>query len=275
MARSFAKILTSIWDDEDFVHLSSDAKLLYFHLVSRRDVSMAGHVVMREQQWAMKVFDGDTARLELAMAELTDKHFVIVDRAQLELLIRTFIRHDGGFKNSKMAAAIRSAIHRMESPSLRRLAEHQLDACLGGTDPEPPGNRRSDERSDPRSEGRSDDASDRVSDPTYSLKPADCSLHPSSVSDPFGVATTLTLVPPAADDGQDFASRILDAMAKQRAAEQGKGGHRGYIRTVRADIETLRPGIQAMLHDNPHLTDMDPATGATYFQNSPWERKHA
>ena len=174
MARSYARILTNVWDNADFVATTPGAKLLFFHLCSRRDLSSAGHLVMRDRLWAQQVFNSDMEMFWDAMSELSDLRYVVIDDTTGELLIRTFIRHDGGFRNSKMRSAMRSAMGEMESTMLRDIAHASLIECTTEPPSDPPQDEPSDALSDHPSDALSQEASDGVPDPTCILITASC-----------------------------------------------------------------------------------------------------
>ena len=54
MARSEARIFTSIWKDEDFLALPPSAQRLYMFLLSQDDLTYCGVMPLRERRWASK-----------------------------------------------------------------------------------------------------------------------------------------------------------------------------------------------------------------------------
>jgi hypothetical protein len=128
MAREYARIKVSVWDDSSgFVQsLDVNAKLLYIHLISRRDLSYAGHLFVRAHRWAAACFAGDLTVCEEALAALVAERYVMIDDLTGELLIRTYIKHDGGWRNPKVRKAIESAISKIESPELSTAAANFL-----------------------------------------------------------------------------------------------------------------------------------------------------
>lgn len=180
MARAYAQVKVSIWDDDsDFGRLTPNAKLLYLHLISRRDLSLAGHLFIREQRWADACFAGDIVAINDAMTDLITNRYVLVDTKTGELMVRTFIRHDGGYRNSKMRKAIEGAIGRIESVELSTAAGLALARCVNG-DPEPP-SPQVEGQHDHQSDDQSEETSDQTTDPTCSPRPAACNLQPAAV----------------------------------------------------------------------------------------------
>lgn len=260
MARHYARILTNIWDNEEFVDLDPDAKLLYFHVCSRRDLSFSGHLVMRERLWAQQVFKGDLERSTAALQALAAGDYVIIDETTNELFVRTFIRHDGAYRNPKMRPAIRSCITRVESERLRTLAATEFDACLGSIDGSPPpdpdedlvdhqSDHQSDHRSDHRYDREPDRPPDHASDHTYSL-------HPSTHTDQSSVVTAsrgaLTLVHSRPDDDD----RIQQAIELHALHEStGKKKPDRYATTIRTNDPIERgDDLRAYLERHPDAT---------------------
>lgn len=162
MARSYAQVKVSLWDDDsDFLALSPGGKLLYLHLISRRDLSPAGHLYVREARWAAACSNGDTDAITDAITDLLTGRYVLIDSITGELLIRTFIFHDDGWRNPKMVKAIESAIERIESPKLSTYASECLSYCVA--------NREA--LKNHLSDYQPDQLSEQVSDPSLYLKP--------------------------------------------------------------------------------------------------------
>ena len=126
MARDHARLLASIWDDDDFLALSDQAQRLYFLLLSQRELSYAGLLPMRLKRWASRskttTVDGITA----ALAELDASRFVVCDHDAEEVLIRSLIRRDGIYKQPNvLAGALREAFL-ITSPVLRSALAGEL-----------------------------------------------------------------------------------------------------------------------------------------------------
>lgn len=141
MARTFGKLLCEVWDDpkhEDFLTLSSDAKVLYWAFCSQRDITAAGVVPLTPRRWR-KWFGGDTAAPERALDELVDRGFVMVDDDTAEVWVRSFIKYDGRLENSKLSKSVDSAVEVIRSKGLRRACERRLNVLRGGSDDGPDG----------------------------------------------------------------------------------------------------------------------------------------
>lgn len=137
MARSYAKLLTSIWRDGDFRALDQAAQWLYLLLISQPDVSAAGVLPIRFSKWARMASDTDVDGIEAAFERLIAGRFVIIDETTEEALIRSFIRHDGGANHPNFHKAIVTAIANIESGALQTVAGAELDNAAGNKPSEP------------------------------------------------------------------------------------------------------------------------------------------
>jgi hypothetical protein len=130
MARSYAKLMVGIAADPDFAELTAGAQRLYMLLLANPKLSSAGCIPYQPTKWVKWSSDGTLEAIARACGELAAAGFVLLDDDTEEMLIRSFIRHDGGYKNPKMLKGVRSTIDGIESPSLRAFATAQLESCL-------------------------------------------------------------------------------------------------------------------------------------------------
>ncbi len=150
MARTHARILTTIWTDLDFIALSADAQRMYLLLLSQDSLDNAGRLPLTLKRWATGCRATSSADVEKALAGLEAARFVTVDYETEEVLIRSFIRNDGIVKQPQMMkSALREALL-VRSPLLRLVLARELrrlrreDASLtadqidpGSPDPDP------------------------------------------------------------------------------------------------------------------------------------------
>lgn len=94
MARSFAQVKVTIWDDPDFVNLDADAQRLYFVLMTRVDLSLAGVIEWHPGRLAQLAGDTSAECVVVAARKLELSRFVIIDHETDECLLRTQVRHD-------------------------------------------------------------------------------------------------------------------------------------------------------------------------------------
>lgn len=126
MARSYGQIMCSIWDDPDFCQLSAVAQRTYFMLVTQPDITACGSLSLTVRRWARTLPESDRGSLEPALRELEAERFVLVDYDTEELLVRTFAKHDGGYKHAKRVLAVIAYAKAVRSPRLRQVVASEL-----------------------------------------------------------------------------------------------------------------------------------------------------
>lgn len=171
MARKYAKMYLSMWEaDSDFRNLSESAQRLYWVLMSSKKLSPAGCAISQPRKWAQMASDSTVGRIESALDELEARRYVLIDEATEEVLIRSFIRHDRGFRNQFLRKSVENAIAMIESPILRHHAALELAACIesGANDQL----EDSDEDSSQESyDDPDEDATEEASEANYTLQP--------------------------------------------------------------------------------------------------------
>lgn len=119
MAREFAKVYTSLWADRDFISLSADAQRIYLMLISQDSLSRCGVTTIAMNRWVGMAADSTCERVQAGLRELVEAKFVLADHSTDELLVRSFVKNDGGWKSPNIALAIASAARAIVSPRLR------------------------------------------------------------------------------------------------------------------------------------------------------------
>lgn len=120
MARSYANIITAIWNDPDFRALPSGAQRDYLMLVTQPNISAAGTLPLTIRRWAALASDTTAEILLHNFKVLGTANFIVVDDEAEELLVRSFVRHDNGYGNRKRRPVIYRAALETQSPMLRR-----------------------------------------------------------------------------------------------------------------------------------------------------------
>lgn len=126
MARSYATVQCSIWDDEDFTALPAEAQAAYFMLVTQPDIEACGSLALTLRRWSKFVAQGDPARLVGWLNVLADARFVVIDKDTEELLVRTFAKYDGGYRHAVRVKAVVSSAEAIRSPRLRQIIAAEL-----------------------------------------------------------------------------------------------------------------------------------------------------
>lgn len=120
-------ILCAIWDDPAFCALSSIAQRTYLMLVTQSDISACGSLPLTLRRWANTLPAADRGQLEPSLAELVEHRFVLIDTETEELFVRTFAKHDGGYKHAKRVLAVIAFAEAIRSLSIRSAVAIELD----------------------------------------------------------------------------------------------------------------------------------------------------
>lgn len=127
MARLFGRILSSIWDDEDFIALAPLQQRLYMFLLSQPDLSHAGLLPLTFKRWADSAKDLGAAQIEADLIGLDQARFVVLDFDKEELLVRSLVRNDGVWKQPRVMGAMVSNAQAIRSRKLRTALLDEID----------------------------------------------------------------------------------------------------------------------------------------------------
>ncbi|QWY81946.1 helix-turn-helix DNA binding domain protein [Arthrobacter phage Sicarius2] len=111
--------------DPEFCALTRDAQWLYETLLL--DVDFVGIADWRPKKLAKRAADTTADVIDRAAAELTSRLFIIVDEDTDEVFVRTFMKHDGLYKQPNMCKAMVKAFMSVGSPTLRSMISHELN----------------------------------------------------------------------------------------------------------------------------------------------------
>lgn len=131
MARDHARLDVHIWTDDDYRDLSVAAKMVYLQLLSQPKLSYAGVLDLAVKRWARAHPDLGTAGVRAALSELDAARFVVVDQDTEEVLVRSFIRNDGLYKQPNVLRAALRVAFEIESPILRGALAAELRRLPG------------------------------------------------------------------------------------------------------------------------------------------------
>lgn len=134
MARSEARISVDIWTDPDFLELSPGAQRLYLFLVSQPDVTHVGMLALRERRWARMARGGTVEQVRVDLLELAAERFIVLDEDTEEVLIRSFIRRDGVYRQPNLLRAAEKALALVTSPLLRASIAAELRRVVAAQD---------------------------------------------------------------------------------------------------------------------------------------------
>jgi len=115
----YARVQRAIWRDPTFTALTMQAQWLYLRLLSDPRIEVTGLTDWRPDKIARSSYEWDIQTVLTAAKELTDAHFVVVDDELEEVLIRTFVRHDGLMSQPNMVRRLAKMVDLIESQTLR------------------------------------------------------------------------------------------------------------------------------------------------------------
>lgn len=126
MARDRANINTGIWTDDDWRALTRDQQWLYELLLTHPELSYAGVCDWRPGRLAQFAAGTTKGEVESIGAQLQSRRFILIDEDTEEVLIRSFLRHDGLLKQPKLTVSMVNAYGAVASKSLREVVIHEL-----------------------------------------------------------------------------------------------------------------------------------------------------
>jgi hypothetical protein len=126
MAREHARIYLTIWDDPSWTALTSVQQLVYVALASGADLSYCGVAPLVPARYQGISSDMSARKFLAAVDALEVTGFVVTDRDTLEVLVRSYVRHDGLLKMPNVTKAMVRALHKVHSPRLRDVVVNEL-----------------------------------------------------------------------------------------------------------------------------------------------------
>ncbi|WP_280439002.1 hypothetical protein [Nocardia cyriacigeorgica] len=126
MARDHGRILCKIWQDKDFRALPRTAQTLYMQLLSQASVNNAGVLPLQVSKWAKGCDELTEEDIWRDLALLSERGFIVVDTDTEEVLIRSFIRNDGGMAHKYIFKNALTCAEAVESPLLRKALAIEL-----------------------------------------------------------------------------------------------------------------------------------------------------
>lgn len=119
MARDHGRIRHRMWGDPDFLALREAEQRLFMMALSQAGLSYAGVVPFTLRRWQGLAADSTLPKLRKAVSALQDARYVVVDQDSEELLIRSFVRHDGILDSPNICRAMVRDADTVCSPLLR------------------------------------------------------------------------------------------------------------------------------------------------------------
>lgn len=126
MARERATINVDIWSDDDFRNLTAPAQSLYFKLTSHPKLDYCGCVEFHPGRLAAMSKEQTASDVIIAAQELSDTYFCVFDQSTDEVLVRSFLRHDGLLKQPRLAVSAAKAYGAIASNKIRAVVVNEL-----------------------------------------------------------------------------------------------------------------------------------------------------
>ena len=125
MAREYGKLYIRAWSN-GFTKLPARAQRMYMFLLSQPDISNAGTLTLALRRWANCVGDESAADIEDDLRLLSARGYVVVDEGCEELLVRTYIKWDGGWRSPNMMVSIKAAASQALSETIRATLREEV-----------------------------------------------------------------------------------------------------------------------------------------------------
>lgn len=119
MPRDHSRFKTAAWRDTDWRDLTFEAQWVYKAVLSQEALSYAGIIDFRPGRIAALASNMTAKKVETAVNRLEADKFVVVDRLTEELLVRSYVRHDGVMDRANMGKAVARALAKVVSLDLR------------------------------------------------------------------------------------------------------------------------------------------------------------
>ena len=104
MAREYARVKLTIWADQDHRALPKGPQHLYYKLLTG-EINAAGIADWRPARIAALTAGEAVESVRQDGRALEEARFIVIDEATEEVLVRSFVRHDGVLKSPNMARA--------------------------------------------------------------------------------------------------------------------------------------------------------------------------
>jgi hypothetical protein len=119
MPRDRANLRTDIWGDGDWRALSYGAQWLYEYILTAPSLTYVGVADWRPTRVAKLARDLTVPNVDAFGVELQAARFVLIDVETEEVLVRSFLRHDGVLVNPNLWKSVGLSFTAVSSPMLR------------------------------------------------------------------------------------------------------------------------------------------------------------
>jgi hypothetical protein len=126
MARSYGHIMSAIWNDPEFRALDGASQRAYLMLVTQSEITSAGTLALTIKRWSQYASNTPPDAISDSLFRLESKRFIALDEDTEELVVRSFVKWDGGANNPKRIPAISAAANAVVSPKVRAVLAAEL-----------------------------------------------------------------------------------------------------------------------------------------------------
>lgn len=126
MAREYARIKTSIWNDPHFLSLTKGCQWLYHLILEQAELNLCGVIRPAWSRWAEFASDASVRSVQRDAATLVTEKYLLLDDRWDELLARTFVRHDVNLKSPNVVVGLSQAFEATHSETLRATVIQEL-----------------------------------------------------------------------------------------------------------------------------------------------------
>jgi hypothetical protein len=126
LARDRANINTNIHTDQDWRDLTIAEQHLYWLLSTHPDLNYVGVVDWRTARLSAMAADATREGIQATAESLQEKRFVFIDEDTEEILVRSFMRHDGLLKQPKLSISMVNAYGSVASKRIREVVTFEL-----------------------------------------------------------------------------------------------------------------------------------------------------
>jgi hypothetical protein len=136
MPRTEARLKVTMWSNREFTALVMEDQRNYLKLTTQPGINLCGVVLITWGRWTTTAADVTVDGLRASFDRLEAARFIVVDYGTDELLVRTFIRHDGVWRNKKTRAGMFNQRQSIVSDKIRTALDAEIDRCrLAEDDP--------------------------------------------------------------------------------------------------------------------------------------------
>lgn len=126
MARDHARLQVAIWNDPEFRALDRDDQRMFMLLCSQARLTYCGTLDYFPSRLAKLAADDTEESVLNAIWRLDKYRFAVVDEETHEILVRSFVRHDGLLKSPNITRAMCKDRANIISDRLRDCVDSEL-----------------------------------------------------------------------------------------------------------------------------------------------------